>query len=454
MEGSADVPAFKLDDEWEGEATLVIEIGKNDIESMTILTDGKRALSYTSAKEYDTLELYSAAMPEFLGSVCDIYGYDPDHTEAFRVPAWFIGGKFSHNFISKGEDDGDYERMLILIANGILTSVKENFKLPTTVAGDRGLIESYPEIYENPTSFRVATANLWVGPNSGGSPESKRHSDPALQELCYSALEQSARLASGSAGLDPLEDDSDGSFRPLGIVLAAIAGMTYNSKISRVSEPIHDFVNRHLRDSLFIDRGYQIAYEMCPVLPSSEARQELPENRYWRNSSGEPGENSGRGPFVFGAVVNPHLIDQQGARHAFSDVGTGISCVIPVLAAIHGPQSFIQQPELHLHPALQSALGDVLTDRLATGPCQHFIETHSEHLLLRLLRRVRETHAGKHPAASPLALTPQQLSILYFDPQPDGSTQVRQIRVSRDGDFIDRWPRGFFEERRRELFDE
>jgi predicted ATPase len=59
-----------------------------------------------------------------------------------------------------------------------------------------------------------------------------------------------------------------------------------------------------------------------------------------------------------------------------------------------------------------------------------------------------------HPEGSPLALRPEDLRVLYFEPQPDGYTKVKNIRVSTQGDFIDRWPRGFFEERSKELFDE
>jgi predicted ATPase len=59
-----------------------------------------------------------------------------------------------------------------------------------------------------------------------------------------------------------------------------------------------------------------------------------------------------------------------------------------------------------------------------------------------------------HPDNSPQRLNPTRISVLYFDPQQDGSTKVRKIRLTEDGEFIDRWPRGFFEERGRELFDE
>jgi predicted ATPase len=81
------------------------------------------------------------------------------------------------------------------------------------------------------------------------------------------------------------------------------------------------------------------------------------------------------------------------------------------------------------------------------------IETHSEYLLLRCLRRIRETTLGKQLPNSPLSLSKEDVSVLYFDPQPDGTTTVKQLRVSTQGDFIDRWPRGFFDERAKDIFD-
>ena len=81
------------------------------------------------------------------------------------------------------------------------------------------------------------------------------------------------------------------------------------------------------------------------------------------------------------------------------------------------------------------------------------IESHSENLILRILRRIRETTEGRVKEKS-LRITPDEVAVLYFDPQSDGTTKVKQLRISRDGDFIDRWPAGFFEERSRELFGE
>jgi predicted ATPase len=126
-----------------------------------------------------------------------------------------------------------------------------------------------------------------------------------------------------------------------------------------------------------------------------------------------------------------------------------------VLTAIWDPASskaMLQQPELHLHPALQASLADVFIEA-TTENRQLLIETHSEHLLLRILKRVRQTASGTL-IDQQLALSPEDVVVAYFDPRSDGTTTVRQLRISSDGDFMDSWPRGFFTERDQELFDE
>lgn len=120
------------------------------------------------------------------------------------------------------------------------------------------------------------------------------------------------------------------------------------------------------------------------------------------------------------------------------DVGIGISQVLPVLVMAYASRNKLlamEQPEIHLHPALQAELADVFVESTLGERKNTFIlETHSEHLILRLLRRVRE---GR--------LSPNDLSVLYVQPTESGST-VLEVRVDDDGDFIDRWPGGFFEE--------
>jgi len=162
------------------------------------------------------------------------------------------------------------------------------------------------------------------------------------------------------------------------------------------------------------------------------------------------------------------------------DVGLGISQVIPVLVGIARNSGIfaVENPELHLHPAAQVALGDVFIDGIQNRDLNLLIETHSEHLLLRLLRRVRETnvrnskkHEWRQSSMTPLVremseatirdsedqdsqdhqLTPDDLSVIYVRPTPEG-IKFTPISVTDDGDFYAPWPEGFFDERVKELF--
>lgn len=136
------------------------------------------------------------------------------------------------------------------------------------------------------------------------------------------------------------------------------------------------------------------------------------------------------------------------------DVGIGISQVVPVVVtALQSGQQLlaIEQPELHLHPKLQAELGDLFIEA-ALGHRRHLIilETHSEHLILRLLRRIRETTDGDLPKDK-LPLKPDEVAVYFVEGTPSGVNAIR-LRVDETGDFIDQWPKGFFEERAKELF--
>lgn len=135
------------------------------------------------------------------------------------------------------------------------------------------------------------------------------------------------------------------------------------------------------------------------------------------------------------------------------DIGVGISQVLPVVvAALHHKSGIvaIEQPELHIHPAFQVALGDLFIEQIRQRSDLTFIlETHSEHLMLRFLRRIRET--GENEAPEKRTLSPAELSI-YFIEQGETGISCLPIRVDEDGDFIDRWPKGFFNERVKELY--
>lgn len=148
-----------------------------------------------------------------------------------------------------------------------------------------------------------------------------------------------------------------------------------------------------------------------------------------------------------------------------ADLGVGVAQVVPVVVAAtmgdrraHADPSradewppsivMLEQPELHCHPAVQVGLGDLFAH--ASSSRQLIIETHSEHLLLRLLRRIEETRAETLPEGAP-ELTPEDVSVIFVE-EGQGQTSVQRLRVDASGEFIDPWPRGFFEERRQELF--
>lgn len=213
-------------------------------------------------------------------------------------------------------------------------------------------------------------------------------------------------------------------------------------------QSIHETVNLYLTDYLFIERGFCLNFDYLVLLSPSEYADLMEPC----GSEDEPDD----APELPASIVRINLVDSKGRKFSFDEVGSGLGYVLPVLcsAAKHswGPV-LIQQPELHLHPALQAAMGDVLVDASRQGYSTLIVETHSEHLLLRVLKRVRQSSASAQ-IPDQLRIASDEVTVLYFNPLPDGTSEVKHLRVSRDGDFMDRWPRGFFEERDRELFDE
>lgn len=148
------------------------------------------------------------------------------------------------------------------------------------------------------------------------------------------------------------------------------------------------------------------------------------------------------------------LIDAAGVSHQPQDVGVGISQVLPVVVAAHdGSASVvcIEQPELHIHPAVQVALGDLFINGVLNHELSFLIETHSEHLILRLLRRIREAAEQMNTPAE-ASLNPKRLVGVYCLAREGGRVTVIEVPVNDEGDFDKPWPNGFFDERGTELF--
>lgn len=149
---------------------------------------------------------------------------------------------------------------------------------------------------------------------------------------------------------------------------------------------------------------------------------------------------------------------RRGVDLTLQDVGVGLSQLLPILVESlrdrrgigFGDLVGIEQPELHLHPGLQVRLADLFLVAAKTLWRHFLVETHSEHLLLRCLRRIRETTHGQGDPGRP-AVTPDDIAIHFIEDTPTGP-RVTRITLDEDGDFLDEWPGGFFEESFTEKF--
>lgn len=148
------------------------------------------------------------------------------------------------------------------------------------------------------------------------------------------------------------------------------------------------------------------------------------------------------------------LVDSRtGMRVQPRDVGIGISQVLPVVVAALEPSASlvaIEQPELHIHPAIQIGLGDLFIKGAKEHGINFLIETHSEHLILRLLRRIRETAEGELPPGS-IGIKQEDVAVVYVQSAGDG-VELVPLPIDATGEFTTRWPKGFFDERAEELF--
>ncbi|MEQ8788956.1 MAG: AAA family ATPase [Pirellulaceae bacterium] len=137
------------------------------------------------------------------------------------------------------------------------------------------------------------------------------------------------------------------------------------------------------------------------------------------------------------------------------DIAVGITQLVPIVVAAldqHDGISLIEQPELHNHPAVEVALGDLFIESVGNEhqPCRFLIETHGEHFLLRILRRIRETTAGQ--VEQPREFKANRVAIYVFG-RDDGTATVRRVEVDVEGEFIQPWPDDFFEIDFNERFD-
>lgn len=127
--------------------------------------------------------------------------------------------------------------------------------------------------------------------------------------------------------------------------------------------------------------------------------------------------------------------NSSAAEVLITDVGFGVSQILPVITlcyyAPEGSTLLFEQPEIHLHPSVQSGLADVFIDTMKTRNVQIILESHSEHLLRRLQRRVAEEKLDSKKAA------------LYFCSSEKGESRLTTLNLNLLG-VIENWPPDFF----------
>ena len=129
----------------------------------------------------------------------------------------------------------------------------------------------------------------------------------------------------------------------------------------------------------------------------------------------------------------------KGPQRNLIDVGYGVSQVLPIVTELLRPDApemfLLQQPEVHLHPSAQAALGSLFC-RIAAWRRQLIVETHSDHLLDRVRMDVRDGTGS---------LKPEDVSILYFE-RRQLDVQICSLSIDEEGNIVDAPPgyRQFF----------
>ena len=215
------------------------------------------------------------------------------------------------------------------------------------------------------------------------------------------------------SGASPADVGSRGE-RAIHAILAATAQNEKRSLQPRAWErPFQEIIAHWLRQLGLVDR-----FSMAEIGPGSN----LYRTRVTANSSKAP--------------------------TSLTDVGFGVSQVLPVLVLLYyvpaGSVLLLEQPEIHLHPAVQSRLADLFLCVAKHRDLQIVVESHSQHLLQRLQRRVAEqqVHVPGREAYPAFEVSSDDVR-LYFSSVSRGVGRLEDLQLNHWGE-IENWPVDFF----------
>ena len=139
-------------------------------------------------------------------------------------------------------------------------------------------------------------------------------------------------------------------------------------------------------------------------------------------------DKSGLGPFSIEVI-------KQSIRTNIKNVGYGVSQILPILFYLFAVRNnavfFIQQPEVHLHPKAQAALGELLFELAKENRHTFLIETHSEYLIDRYRVCLNKSTEIKVDS-----------KVLYYEKQK-GENAIFSIRIDDKGKYEENQPSSF-----------
>ena len=215
-----------------------------------------------------------------------------------------------------------------------------------------------------------------------------------------------------------------------------------------------EFIERHLFASAPVRSKPRRTYDPAQSNPDSEghyvpmylADLQSRDNHTWtelKNRLEHFGKESGlfdeisirmlgeRGSDPFQVQISKFGNGVKGPKHNLIDVGYGVSQALPLITELLRPDApslfLLQQPEVHLHPSAQAALGSLFC-QIASSERQLIVETHSDHLLDRVRMEVRD--------AGTSGIKPEDVSILFFE-RNALDVQIHSLRIDEEGNIVD-----------------